>query len=237
MYKTAAVFPVLSGKDASQVAAVLRGDPTGYAESRRRAGVHLERAYEMPTPMGTFLISYIESDGPFAAAAAATAQSDLPIDRAFVAAIKEVHGLDITVAPPGPPPEVLADWADDTVTERKRGLAFCAPIAPGQTDVGRGFAKEAYETRRDEITESRRAQGVSRETVVLNHTPAGDVCAVYFEADDPVEGNRRFTVSQAPYDVWFREQLHRIFPPEVDLGQPLPPITEIFDSQEFLVTR
>src|SRR5579859_5168421 len=170
MYKTAMAFPVLAGKDASQVAAVLKGDPTGYAESRRRAGVRLERAYEMPTPMGTFLISYIESDGPFAAAAAATAQSDLPIDRAFVAAVKDVHGIDITVPPPGPPPEVLAEWADETVTERKRGLAFCAPVAPGQTDFARAACKEAYETRRDELTESRRAQGISRDIVVLNRS-------------------------------------------------------------------
>lgn len=237
MYKTAAAFPVLPGKDAKQVAAVLRGDPGGYIESRRRAGVHFERAYEMPTPMGTFLISYIESDGPFAESAAAAAQSDLPVDRAFVAAIKDVHGIDITVPAPGPPPEVLGDWVDETVTTRKRGLAFCAPVAPGQDEFGRSVSKEAYETRRDELTASRRAQGVSREIVVLNHTPAGDVAAVYFEADDPVEANRRFTESQAPYDVWFREQLSRIFPPEVDLSRPLPPITEVFDSQEFLVAR
>lgn len=237
MYKTAAAFPVLPGKDASQVAAVLRSDPSGYVESRRRAGVHLERAYEMPTPMGTFLITYIESDGPFAEGAAAVAQSDLPIDRAFVAAIKDVHGIDITVPAPGEPPEVVGDWVDETVTERKHGLAFCVPVMPGQTELGRALTTEAYETRRDELTASRRAKGVSRETVVLNHTPAGDVAAVYFEADDPVEANRAFTQSQSPYDVWFREQLSRIFPPDANLSVPLPPITEVFDSQEFLVAR
>ena len=237
MYKTAVVFPVLPGKDARQVAAVLKADPSGYVESRRRLGVSLERAYEMPTPMGTFLISYLESERPFAETSAEAAGSDLPIDKAFAAAIMEVHGFDISAPPPGPAPEVLGDWADDTVTERRRGLAFCAPVAPGQSEFGRSASKEAYETRRDELTASRRAQGVTREVVVLNQTPAGDLCAVYFEADDPVAANVGFTQSQAPYDVWFREQLSRIFPPDVDLSQPLPPITEVFDSQEFLVAR
>ena len=237
MYKTAAVFPVLPGKDASQVAAVLRSDPSGYVESRRRLGVSVERAYEMATPMGTFLISYIESERPLAEMSAELARSDTPFDRAFAAAIKEVHGVDISVPPPGEPPEVVGDWVDETVSERKRGLAFCVPVLPGQTELGRSLTKEAYETRRDELTASRRAKGVTRETVVLNHTPAGDVAAVYFEADDPVEANRAFTQSQSPYDVWFREQLSRIFPPDADLSRPLPPITEIFDSQEFLVAR
>ena len=237
MYKTAAAFPVLPGKDARQVATVLKSDPSGYVESRRRAGVQLERAYEMQTPMGTFLISYIESDGPFAESAAVLAQSDLPVDLAFVAAIKDVHGIDITVPAPGPPPEVLGDWVDETVTDRKRGLAFCVPVLPGQTDLGRDLTKEAYETRRDELTASRRAKGVSHEVVVLNQTPAGDIAAVYFEADDPVGANLAFAQSQAPYDVWFKEQLSRIFPPEADLSRPLPPVTEVFDSQEFLVAR
>ena len=237
MYKTVGVFPVLPGKDARQVAAVLRADPSGYVESRRRAGVSLERAYEMATPMGTFLISYIESDVPFAESGLALAKSDLPVDRAFVAAVQEVHGIDLTQPPPGPPPEVYGDWVDDTVTGRTRGLAFCAPAIPGQTEFGRRFCDEAYVARRDELASSRRALGVNRETVCLNSSPAGDVVGVYFEADDPVEANRRFAASQAPYDVWFKDQLRQLFPPEIDLGQPLPPITEVFDSQEFLVAR
>lgn len=219
------------------MAAVLKADPSGYVESRKRLGVSLERAYQMATPMGTFLITYLESERPFAKTSAEAASSDLAVDKAFAAAVLDVHGFDITQPPPGPPPEVLGDWADDTVTERRRGLAFCAPVAPGQSEFGRGVSKEAYETRREELTASRRARGVSREVVVLNQTPAGDLCAVYFEADDPVAANIGFTQSQAPYDVWFRQQLSRIFPPDVDLSMPLPPISEIFDSQGFLVAR
>src|SRR5262249_36670128 len=65
MYKVAAVYPVLPGKDARSVAAILRRDPGAYTESRRHAGVLLERAYEQQTPMGVFLISYLETERPF----------------------------------------------------------------------------------------------------------------------------------------------------------------------------
>jgi hypothetical protein len=237
MYKSVGVFPVLPGKDAKQVAAVLRGDPNGYAESRRAVGIHLERGYEIPTPMGTFLISYIESDISFAEASAAIARSELAIDRAFIAAAKEVHGLDLTAPPPSDAIEVLGDWEDEAVTTRKRGLAFCAPVNPGYEDRGRAFATEAYLTRRDEFGAARRAVGVSRETIALNHTPAGDVVGVYFEADDPAEANRRFAASQEPFDVWFKNEVSSVLPPDIDLNQPLPPIEEIFDSQEVLVAR
>ena len=130
---------------------------------------------------------------------------------------------------------MIGDWEDETVTQRKRGLAFCVPVIAGASETARTFCKEAFDTRRAELSASRRALGSSRETVVLNHTPAGDIAAVYIEADDPVAANRGFAASQSPFDTWFKQQCARIFPPDIDFNQPLPPITEVFDSQEFLV--
>ena len=237
MEKVVGVFPVLPGKDARDVSKILQGRDAEYAESRRRQGVHMERAYEQETPMGTFLVAYIESDTPFGEANAGFAKSELPIDREFLRAIQEVHGFDATQPPPFDPPEVLGDWGDPDVTERKRGFAFCAPVMPGAEDKGRAFAKEAFENRRSEHTASRRALGVTRETVVLNHGPQGDVVGVYIEGDDPVEGNRRFAASRSDYDVWFKDQLKGIFPPQIDFNQPVPGVTQIFDSQDALVAH
>jgi hypothetical protein len=237
MEKVAALFPVLPGKDARDVARIFEGRDEEYRESRRRHGVHMERVFEQVTPMGTFLIAYLESDRPFGETNAALAQSDLQIDKDFLQAIKEVHGFDATQPPPGEPPELLGDWVDDSVSSRKRGLAFCAPVRPGAEEIGRAFAKEAFETRRAEHTASRRALGVTHETVVLNHGPMGDVVCVYLEGDDPVEGNRRFAESRSDYDVWFKEECKKVFPPEIDFNQPLPPISPIFDSQEVLVAH
>ena len=235
--KLVALFPVLRGQDSRSVAAILKARPDEYSEARRRQGIHMERVYEQATPMGTFVIAYLESDRPFAETTAAMNRSDLSIDADFIRAIKEVHGFDATQPPPGEPPELLADWVDETVTTRKRGHAFCAPVMPGATERGRAFAREAYETRRDELTASRRAQGGSREVVTLNHLPMGDVICVYIEGDDPIEGNKQFAASRSDFDVWFKERCREIFPPEVDFNQPLPAIEEIFDSQGVLVAR
>lgn len=235
MEKFAGAFPVLPGKDAREVSGVLEGRDDEYRESRRRHGIHLERAYEMNTPMGTFLIAYIESDRPFMETNVDIAKSDLRVDKDFMAKVKEVHGFDATQPPPVDPPELLADFVDPDVTERKRGLAFVAPVMPGAEDKGRAFAKEAFQNRLQEHTASRRQLGVTREFIMLNHTPDGDVIAVYLEGDDPVEGNRRFAESRSEYDVWFKDQCKEIFPPDIDFNQPLPPISEVFDSERVLV--
>ena len=232
MEKTVAVFPVLPGRDAREVAAIFQRRPDEYAESRRRVGVHLERAYEQPTPMGTMTVAYIESDRPFGDTTGSLLGSDLAVDREFLAAIKDVHGVDMTQPPPVDPPELIGDWVDEQVRERRRGMAFAAPIRPDAAEAARKFAKEAFEGRRDEHTESRRALGITHESVMLNHTPMGDVICVYLEGEDPAAGNVRFAASRSDYDAWFKEQCARIFVPDIDFNQPVPPVTELFDSAQ-----
>lgn len=237
MEKVVAAFPVLPGKDAKDVARIFAGRDAEYAESRRRQGMHMERVYQQATPMGTFVVAYFETDRPYGESVASVAESDLPIDREFVAGLKEVHGFDPAQPPPGELPEILGDWVDDTATERKRGLAFVAPVMPGADAIGRAFAKEAFETRRAEHEASRRALGLTHETVVLNHTPGGDVICVYLEGDDPIESNRRFAEATDSYNTWFKDRCKEIFPPEVDFNQPLPPIEQILDSEKALVAH
>jgi hypothetical protein len=229
MGKTAVAFPVIPGQDPKGVAELLRSRMDEYRESRTRAGVTMERAYQMDTPMGSFVVVYVEAEGDPGEAMASIAGSGLAIDRDFIEAVNRVHGVDMSQPPAGAPPEVIADWQDPEVTDRKRGLAFCAPIIPGRTDAGRAFAHEAFVTRVAGLTESRQALGESVETVVVNSTPMGDIACVYLEGDDPVAANRGFAASTRPYDVWFKEQLTTIFPPEIDFGQPVPGVQEIWD--------
>jgi hypothetical protein len=198
-----------------------------YEESRRQKGITMERVYEMATPMGAFVVAYVEADGG-PAAMQAMATSDLPIDRDFRAALQDVHGVDFS-QPAGPPPEVLADWRDPEVRERRAGLAFFAPVLPGRTDAGRAFSREAFATRRDEFTASRRPLRQNVEVVTLNSTPQGDLVCVYLEGVDPVEANRGFAASQSPYDLWFKDQLRTIFPPEIDFSQPVPSVQTLWD--------
>jgi len=235
MNRTVLVFPVLEGKteaDIRRIADRFQADPEGYFESRNRAGVTLERAYWQHTPMGDFVIAYSESDRSAADVVGAYSGQATEIDRFFVATVKEVHGVDITEVPDGPPPQTVGEWVDPAVTQRRRGMAFCAPLTPGQEDRGRAWSKEIYG--QEAMTTSRRAVNQNVEVVTLAETPQGPVCGIYLEATDPFESNRTLAASTEPFDVAFREELRVLFPPFVDFSEPVPGVTEIFDSHALL---
>jgi hypothetical protein len=230
MSRTAMVFPVVPGKDARAIAAELKSRPREYEQSRRALGITMERAYLQHTPMGDYVTAYIEAEGDVAGKYAQLASSELDIDRYFVRAVKEIHGADLTRPLPGPQPETVAAWVDSTSKRRGRGMAFCAPLTPGETERARAFVADAYH--RDEFTASRRRLNVSEELITLHSTPQGDVVGIYIEGDDPVKGNEGFAASSDPFDVWFKEQLTKIFPASIDFSKPVEGIEEIFDSTQ-----
>ena len=162
MYRIAVPYPTAAGKTESDIRAIsdyLSAHPDEYRQSRGRLGGTMERAYVQATPMGLVTIAYLEGDQDFARAAGLLASSDLELDRRFREMIAEVHGVDLRQPPSGPPPETVAVWADPDVAERRRGLAFIAPLLPGKVEAGRAFAREAFEERVEEFAESRRDLG------------------------------------------------------------------------------
>jgi hypothetical protein len=183
---------------------------------------------EQHTPMGDFVTAYIEAEGDVLEKFGKLASSDLDIDRYFVKASKEIHGADLTQPMPGPAPETVAAWVDPTAKGRGRGMAFCAPLTPGETDRARAFVADAYH--RDDFTASRRRLNVSEELITLHSTPQGDLVGIYIEGDDPAKGNAGFAASRDPFDVWFKEQLTKIFPAAIDFSKPVEGAEEIFDS-------
>jgi hypothetical protein len=228
MTRAALVFPVSPGKDATEIAREMKSRPREYEESRRRLGVTMERAYLQHTPMGDFVTAYLESDGDILEKYGSLASSDLDIDKYFVRAVKEIHGVDLSQPLPGPKPETISAWFDPAVTSRGRGMALCAPLAPGATDRAKEWARETY--RRDEFAASRRRLHVNGELLTLQSTPQGDIVGIYIEGEDPWKGNAGFAASQEPFDLWFKEQLTTIFPPAIDFSQPVEGVEEIFDS-------
>jgi len=188
----------------------------------------MERAYLQHTPMGDFVTAYIEAEGDVLEAFGKLPSSDLDIDRYMAKAVKEIHGADLSQPMPAPLPETVAAWFDPTAKGRGRGMAFCAPLAPGETERARAFVADAYH--RDEFTASRRRLNVSVELITLQSTPQGDVVGIYIEGDDPVKGNAGFAASKDPFDLWFKEQLAKIFPPAIDFTKPVEGVEEIFDS-------
>ena len=238
MVRVVLPFPVLPGKTAAEAKAI--GDefmrrPDEWAESRRRQGVTLERAYLQTTPMGMFVVAYIEGEKSFTEVNALVAASDLDIDTFFVNAIRELHGVDVSQAAAGPQPETIGVWTDSEVSERRRGLAFSAPGLPGTEAKGRAFIADAFG--RPGMAESRRAIGNNLEVVSVITTPAGPVVGVYVEGRDPAAANRSFAASTSEFDTWFKDQLRAIHPPFIDFNQPVQGIEEIFDSEAILARR
>jgi hypothetical protein len=237
MARGALAFPVLPGKseaDVRRIAERFKEDPGAYWESRQAQGVTLERAYWQHTPMGDFVVAYLESTrSTLGEAFGSAAQDTTPMGRFFAETVKDVHGIDITQPPEGSPPEVVAEWSDPEVTTRGTGLAFMAPIIPGMEAFARTWAADAFA--REAMTESRRALRQNIESVTLIQTPQGPVTAVYVEGEDPVRGNAQFAASTTEFDVWFKENLSKIYPPFIDFNQPIPGLTEIFDSETLAV--
>ncbi len=230
MSRTVLSFPVLPGKsaDATLIADEFRARPREYEQSRRRAGITLERAYLQETPIGSFVVAYIEAIADFATVSR-MAQSGLDIDRFFVKTVKEIHGIDLS-RPQSAPPETVAGWFDQNVVHRGQGMAFCAPLLPETLDAALAYLPQAYASR--EFAASRRALGQNGEVATLLRTPLGPLAAVYVEGRDPYEGNRRFAASTEPFDVSFKTRLAQFFPPTIDFGEPITGVREIFDSAQ-----
>src|SRR5450759_720013 len=118
MSRMALTFPVLPGKDARDIANELKSRPREYEESRRRAGITMERAYLQHTPMGDYVTAYLEGEGDVLEAFGKLGSPDLAIDRYMAKAAKEIHGADFTQPMPGPAPETVAAWIDPALAGR-----------------------------------------------------------------------------------------------------------------------
>ena len=103
------------------------------------------------------------------------------------------------------------------------------PLLPGEAGALRAWAREAFDSRRRELTESRRALGLTRDEVFLNSSPAGEVAVAYLEGKDPIAANREFAASAATYDRWFKDRLKEFFPPFIDFDQPVPANETVWD--------
>ena len=232
MARGAVAFPVVPGKSEDDLRSIIKhfeADPAGYWESRRSMGVSLERAYWQQTPMGDFVIAYLETTHPtIGEAFAAAAQDQTPMGKVFAAHVLEVHGVDLSHPPEGPAPEIVAEWADPDVA-RGKGFAFMAPIIPEMEPFAREWAADAFS--RDAMTQSRHALRSNLQIATLLQTPQGPITAVYLESEDPVAVNEQFAASTSEFDVWFKENLAKIYPPFIDFNKPIPGITEIFDSE------
>ncbi|HEX2745429.1 MAG TPA: hypothetical protein VHN16_13640 [Streptosporangiaceae bacterium] len=232
MAKIGFAVPILPGKeDLATIHSIeeIRRRLPEYEESRHRAGVTVERVYLQSNPDDSKLfVIYVEAAGETAGVAGTFAASGSDFDRWFLDVNQEITGIDFGQPAPGGGPEHVASW-EEPGGSRGPGLAFAVPLLPGKAEALRAWAREAFESRRRELAESRLALGQTREEVFLNSSPAGDVCVAYLEGKDPIQANREFAASAAPYDRWFKDGLKTLFPPFVDFDQPVPANETVWD--------
>jgi hypothetical protein len=123
--------------------------------------------------------------------------------------------------------ELIGAWEDPAITKHRQGLGFLFPL---RADVGpalRELAAEAFRRRRYEHHQSRRALGLTRESLYL----AGDFAVFYIEGENPRGAYERFAASVATHDVWLRAQLRELLQQGFDLESPLPPIRTLRDHE------
>jgi hypothetical protein len=111
MAAIAFISPILPGKeqvDKEYMREAIGPRSRKYAEWRRSQGITREAVWHQQTPQGTVAIVYLEADNPQQALQSMGSSSE-PIAQWFRQCILEVHGLDLTQPPPGPPPELVID--------------------------------------------------------------------------------------------------------------------------------
>ena len=155
MAKAGFAVPILPGKEdlaTKYSIEEIRRRMTEYEESRKRAGITMERVYlQRNLDGGNLLVVYVEAGGGTADVIGAFAASGSDFDRWFLDVNQEITGIDFRQSAPGSGPEHVAGW-EDPGGGRGAGLAFVVPLLPGKAEALRGWAREAFGSRRQELT-------------------------------------------------------------------------------------
>ena len=119
-------------------------------------------------------------------------------------------------------------------------IAFTAPLLPGMAELDREVM-QSFQTgeRKTDYEEARRRAGITRESVWIQTTPAGDLAIIYLEADDLAAAFTTLGKSNEPFDQWFRDHsptrariLTRRRLPHPGTGPGLPQLTASFETRQ-----
>ena len=78
-------------------------------DQQRRYGIQRQYVSLQRTPMGEFVVVFFEADDP-GAMMANIGNSDNEFDKMFAQQIKDIHGIDVNVPPPGPISELVLEY-------------------------------------------------------------------------------------------------------------------------------
>lgn len=110
-------------------------------------------------------------------------------------------------------------------------IAFAVPVMPGQADLDRQAMTSCWHgDRREQHAESRRRLGITRESVWIQSTPAGELAVVVLEGPDLGAALDGLANSTSEFDVWFRDHISAVH--GIDLQAGLAPSKQILDYRE-----
>jgi hypothetical protein len=102
-------------------------------------------------------------------------------------------------------------------------LCFAAPLLPGTASTDREEMLSCWHGERsEEHSASRRRHGITRESVWIQGTPAGELAVVLIESPDLSHALLGLGTSDEPFDVWFREHLLAVHGMDLTAGMSLP---------------
>ena len=102
-------------------------------------------------------------------------------------------------------------------------VCLAAPLLPGASSIDREEMLACWHGERSsDHADSRRRLGITRESVWIQSTPAGDVALVLIEARDLPVALNGLATSQEPFDVWFRGHLQAVHGLDLTAGIALP---------------
>jgi hypothetical protein len=106
-----------------------------------------------------------------------------------------------------------------------RGDTIClaVPLLPGMSSQDREEMLSCWDGERsEEHAASRRRHNISRESVWIQNTPAGDLAVVLIESPDISNALLGLAASPEPFDVWFRGHVSRVHGLDLTQGISLP---------------
>ena len=101
------------------------------------------------------------------------------------------------------------------------------PIPPERFAAWRAAVAEMAGPRNAEFAAARRRQGIHRQAVWVEQTPAGPREILLIETADPGHAFAEMATSQDPFDVWFRGHIMDVH--GMDISEESAPPEQILD--------
>ena len=214
------VAPILPGKRGDWLDMMREITGPRYAEwvdHHRRMGVVREVVWEQRFPSMDVAIVCIDGVDPDQILDKLSV-SDHPFDIWFRERIFDVAGY-LEEAPDDLPPPTLVGMleaeapingglvAKPTEGSKVSTFLIVAPILPGKRGDWLDMMREITGPRNAEWVASQRRMGAVREVVWEQRFPSMDVMIGYIDGVDPDQILDKLSVSDHPFDIWFRERI------------------------------